>query len=226
LLALNAAIEAARAGEAGRGFAVVADEVRKLAENTKNASESIGKVMFMLQGESAKMLVDSEEMHEIANSSQGVIARLEEKFASFHTSAKTTLSTAHYAQDLSFSSLVKVDHVIYKQRGYALINNPADEDLSKAIRVDHHNCRLGKWYEGPGKEVFGGLASYRALLEPHANVHNSVHKAVDLLSQGWERDEKIQLQIITAMEQAEASSGGVMQTLDRVVAEKHPHATK
>lgn len=226
LLALNAAIEAARAGEAGRGFAVVADEVRKLAENTKNASESIGKVMFMLQGESAKMLADSEEMHEIANSSQGVIARLEEKFASFHSSAKTTLVTAHYAQDLSFSSLVKVDHVIYKQRAYALINNASDEDLQKAVSVNHHDCRLGKWYEGAGKEVFGELSSYRTLLDPHAKVHSSVHAAVELLSQGWERDEKIQLQIIAAMENAESGSRGVMQVLDRVVAEKHPEVAK
>jgi methyl-accepting chemotaxis protein len=99
LLALNAAIEAARAGEAGRGFAVVADEVRKLAENTKNASESIGRIMGMLQLEATKMLQDSDEMHEIANSSQGVIARLEQKFGQFYESAVTTLDGTRYAQD-------------------------------------------------------------------------------------------------------------------------------
>lgn len=97
LLALNAAIEAARAGEAGRGFAVVADEVRKLAENTKNASESIGRIMKMLQGEASRMLVESEEMREIANSSQGVIGQLEKKFGHFYESAVTTLNGARYA---------------------------------------------------------------------------------------------------------------------------------
>lgn len=49
LLALNAAIESARAGEAGRGFAVVADEVRKLAQNTQQATESIGTMIDRLQ---------------------------------------------------------------------------------------------------------------------------------------------------------------------------------
>ncbi|MBE0484041.1 MAG: methyl-accepting chemotaxis protein [Bacterioplanes sp.] len=49
LLALNAAIESARAGEAGRGFAVVADEVRKLAQNTQEATESIGSMINQLQ---------------------------------------------------------------------------------------------------------------------------------------------------------------------------------
>ncbi len=222
LLALNAAIEAARAGEAGRGFAVVADEVRKLAENTKNASESIGRVMQMLHGEAAKMLTDSEEMYEIADASQSVITRLEEKFGRFYQSAKITLSSAHYTQDLSFASLVKVDHVIYKQRAYALINNPDNSELRKAVSVDHQNCRMGKWYEGVGKEVFGGLTAYRSLLEPHGQVHKAAHEAAALLDNGWEQDEKIQAQIIAAMQVAETGSAEVMEVLNRMVAEKHP----
>ncbi|MDP1939465.1 MAG: methyl-accepting chemotaxis protein, partial [Gallionella sp.] len=222
LLALNAAIEAARAGEAGRGFAVVADEVRKLAENTKNASESIGRVMQMLQGEASKMLADSEEMHEIAQASQSVILRLEEKFGRFYQSAKVTLSSAHYAQDLSFASLIKVDHVIYKQRAYALINSPEDDELRKAIGVDHHNCRLGKWYDGAGKAVFGDLPAYRALLQPHSQVHAGAHKAVSLLDAGWEHDDKVQTAMIDAMAGSEASSAVVMEILNRMVAEKHP----
>ncbi len=226
LLALNAAIEAARAGEAGRGFAVVADEVRKLAENTKNASESIGRVMQMLQGEAVTMLTDSEEMHEIANASQTVISRLEEKFGRFYESAKITLSSANYAQDLSFASLVKVDHVIYKQRAYAMINSPDDDELRKAVGVDHQNCRMGKWYEGDGKVAFGNLPSYRTLLDPHGKVHSGVHKTVALLGSGWEGDNKVQAQIIAEMEGAEVASADVMQVLNRMVAEKHPHMAR
>ncbi|OGS90614.1 MAG: hypothetical protein A2Z95_04040 [Gallionellales bacterium GWA2_60_18] len=222
LLALNAAIEAARAGEAGRGFAVVADEVRKLAENTKNASESIGSIMQMLQGEAAKMLVDSEEMHEIANSSQGVIGNLEQRFGKFYESAVTTLAGTRYAQDLSFASLVKVDHVIYKQRAYVLVSETDNDEFRKAVGVDHHNCRLGKWYEGPAKEVFGDLPSYRHLVQPHGKVHSCVHEMVGMLDQKWERDEGLQDRIFNALECAEDASLDVMQTLGRLVAEKHP----
>lgn len=226
LLALNAAIEAARAGEAGRGFAVVADEVRKLAENTKNASESIGKIMLMLQDDASRMQKDSGEMHEIANSSQGVIRRLEDKFAQFNDSAVTTLAGARYAQDLSFASLVKVDHIIYKQRAYVLIAEPSNQEMRNAVAVDHNNCRLGKWYGGAGKEVFGEIPTFQKLLEPHSKVHDSVHDMVSLMDRPWDRDDALQDKIIKAMESAEDASIAVMTTIDKIVADKHPEVAQ
>lgn len=45
LLSLNASIEATRAGEMGKGFALVADEIRSMAENSRQSSQQIGRIV-------------------------------------------------------------------------------------------------------------------------------------------------------------------------------------
>ncbi|HDZ24151.1 MAG TPA: methyl-accepting chemotaxis protein [Desulfobacteraceae bacterium] len=45
LLSLNASIEATRAGEMGKGFALVADEIRSMAENSRQSSQQIGRIL-------------------------------------------------------------------------------------------------------------------------------------------------------------------------------------
>jgi methyl-accepting chemotaxis protein len=221
LLALNAAIEAARAGEAGRGFAVVADEVRKLAENTRKASESIGRVMATLTVEAQRMLDDSHAMRDLAATSRNVIGEMEGRFGQFAGSARETQGRAARAQDMSFASLVKVDHIIYKQRAYMALNTGGEAAYTEAVTVDHHHCRLGQWYEGDGRAEFGATRAYAALSSPHARVHGGAHRMLHYLGQGWEKDLVMQQTMYTAMQEAEEASREVMDLIDRMVEEKH-----
>jgi hypothetical protein len=69
--------------------------------------------------------------------------------------------------------LAKTDHVVYKNNVYALIFG--EESEFKA--VDHHSCRLGKWYTvGIGKELFSTMPSYPALDKPHGIVHDEANR--------------------------------------------------
>lgn len=61
MLALNAAVEAARAGENGKGFAVVAAEIRKLADESKQATTKITKIIKDIQQATNSTVMATEE---------------------------------------------------------------------------------------------------------------------------------------------------------------------
>jgi len=176
LLALNAAIEAARAGEHGRGFAVVADEVRKLAERTQKATQEIAITTNTLKQETSEIQSNSENITEIAINSQEDVGNFYETLNRFSNTTNQSAKEAKYVSEFLFTTLVKVDHIVFKHKAYSAL---LSEDTEKAAEFgDHHSCRLGKWYEGEGKKLFGSTKAYKAIELPHSLVHTNVLSAL------------------------------------------------
>lgn len=222
LLALNAAIEAARAGEHGRGFAVVADEVKALSERTKTATVEITHTLEQFRSRVERMLSDAATTRELTDD---VSARMDDFYSHFTEladSAQRTIDQITYARDRTFASLIKIDHMIYKQNSYMALSKGTDSNEAQAVAVDHTHCRLGKWYyEGIGQERFGTTRAFGGIEQPHMLVHRHMQEALAESEMDWEHDESIRQALIDNVETAEQASSEIMQLLDDMVAEKH-----
>lgn len=214
LLALNAAIEAARAGEHGRGFAVVADEVRKLADRTDKAISEINISLQSMKQDVTSIGEKFETVQEQIQESNEAISGFNSNMDHNALMMRETFTDTEHTAERVFMSLAKLDHIIWKVNTYL----SAVTKKEQFTFVDHHNCRLGKWYyEGEGADFFQKTPSYSSLESPHSVVHNSTHKIFDLM-----KSEEIGSdQFVKVFEEMEHASDGVFATLDRMLQEKN-----
>ena len=222
LLALNASIEAARAGEHGRGFAVVADEVKNLSEHTKDAALEVSQTLNSFNRRVEQMFQEAENSTRLSQEIMTQVGEFERQFADLSHSAQESVGYIRYARDKCFALLTKLDHIVFKQNGYMAIEGPDDLPQAQAILVDHHNCRLGKWYDaGIGYEKFRHTVAYGKLSGPHGQVHSFTQQAYQFSRQNWQQDETLLQGILDSMQQTEQASIEVMDLIDQMVEEKY-----
>jgi hypothetical protein len=203
------------------GFAVVADEVRNLAENTKKATLEIAPVIAAFKGEADSMLKNADAMKGITVESSAVIQRFEEELSRFAASAGESALQLSQARDRCFATLVKLDHVVYKQNAYRALESGHGSPECQAVAVGHHDCRLGKWYDsGAGVQRFSAMPSYAKLEPPHARVHDGVQRMIASLHAGWDGEKDTLQKIYVSFEEVENASNEVMSIIQRIVDEK------
>lgn len=214
LLALNATIEAARAGEAGAGFTVVAAEVKNLSNQTQAAVEKIRDSITSITDNSAQVSERMRELDHRGNEIAETVAVVNQKVHEVETMNAASTNQIIGANDTVFMSLAKLDHVIWKVNTYLSVidGEPVFEF------VDHHHCRLGKWYEaGEGHASFSEMPSYSKLERPHAQVHDATQEVFVLLDASVATADSSLKAGIEAMEQG---SEGVFACLDQMLSEK------
>lgn len=215
LLALNAAIEAARAGEHGRGFAVVADEVRKLAERTHKATGEISLSINSLQQDMSDIQTSAEEMNHVVERSSSSIITFENTLIQLNEGSSKIVNSSHAMENSSFIVLAKIDHILYKARAYNSIM-VCDHKLQT---IDSHQCRLGKWYDGEGKDRFSKAKSYELMRIPHEAVHKNANKNLTYINHGEEYLVDHGSDIISNFKEMEEASEQLFLLMDNVLTE-------
>lgn len=215
LLALNAAIEAARAGEHGRGFAVVADEVRKLAERTQKATSEINISIQTLKQETGTISESAEVMNSVSNESVETLQSFKEKLYQFNKNANEMKVDAEDLKSALMVILVKIDHILFKSNAF---NRVITHKGSQGV-LSHKECRLGKWYYGEAKEIFGFTNAYKQIEPPHATVHDASIEAEELFKDGY--NEKVAPIVIEKFKEMENASMELFELLDEMLVEYH-----
>lgn len=215
LLALNAAIEAARAGEHGRGFAVVADEVRKLAERTQKATQEVEISVQSLKQNAVEIYERSSNMETISSSSAQKLEEFSQTLHQLNEQAKEIDSESTNVLYSVFMVLVKLDHLLFKAKGYkSVFTLRLEEEF-----VDHHHCRLGRWAKGGnGEKIFGTTPSFVRLEAPHKTVHDNIIAAVECVKNNSCTQESEN--VATYFKKAEEASQEVIRILTSMLQEE------
>ncbi|NPA81769.1 MAG: chemotaxis protein [Epsilonproteobacteria bacterium] len=216
LLALNAAIEAARAGEFGRGFAVVADEVRKLADRTDKAVAEVNISLQSMRQDVDNISTQYEEIVSSIKDSVESVVEVDRFLLEKTDTMSEVLDFNNHTNDRIFMALAKLDHILWKINTYI----SAITSKEQFSFVNHHDCRLGKWYyEGEGREYFRKTPSFSKLENPHSRVHNLTKEIFNIINEDKENFEAF----AKVFKEMEEESEKVFEILDKILQEKERH---
>jgi methyl-accepting chemotaxis protein len=201
----------------------VADEVKNLAATTSTASKKIAVIIKRFAEATNTMTENTKSMAESAQTSKDVVTEFEQSFDEFAKMAQTTYENVSKVKVICDASLTKVDHVVYMQKAYRVVEmNDAEGDEAQAVLVDDQSCRFGKWYEsGDGKAFYSHLPVFSAIAEPHAEVHNTVQKIIaEIRNPDWKSKNETHDVILQAFKQAEEVSATLVYLVDQMAVEK------
>ena len=206
---------------------MVQDLVGSSVEQAEEAAEKIGSVLGHVGSNSSRMTAisgllqaQSEAVREIA---EGI-----------HAVASHSQAASRYADDVikavgsseavintQFASLegrnvrnyvlhrAKSDHLLWKKRLSEMLVGL--NSLKSAELSDHHQCRLGKWYDAVSDKALRSNPAFTALLPVHEAVHAHGKKAADLHAKGDVKGAEAE---IAAMERA---SDDVLSRIDALL---------
>jgi len=181
--------------------------MREGAEKVEHGRESIDSAGTEMERLATGITSVTDRMEEVANilieqesatteiaSGVSVIARMSAENVDLINGAITTLEQTAPIIATSIDAFVKQgapnatihaaksDHMIWMRRlSQMLVGRQALDPVELA---DHHSCRLGKWYDAQNDPDLTGHPAWKALVEPHKEVHRAGIAAAEAFNSG------------------------------------------
>jgi methyl-accepting chemotaxis protein len=151
LLAVNAAIEAAKAGEHGKGFAVVAQEVKSLADQSKQSTRQVRKILTDIQKATSGALMAVEqgnkEMQQSAENMNQVDAAMRAIADSLSKSVQLVQQIA-YAVEQQFTGIDQINSAMNNVKTASAQNADAARNLEQvAASISDSGNKLKSFIE-------------------------------------------------------------------------------
>lgn len=237
LLSINASIEASHFWEKWSWFKVVWERIKELSDNTSILALGIEKWLSQFKewfnnDFLKKFLLIKEKTEEVTS----WISFIRNSFDSTINSMLNTNKQLDYVRSLFFISLVKLDHVIFKQIAYKFVSNNWELTNTEidTIRKTHKQCRLWCWYEKhwwtdceswwvynwKWYEEHWNSSDFTKLNLPHKMFHKTIWDILILIeSLDWKITEKDYEKLKDMFLQAETYSNEIFSILDNIVSE-------
>jgi methyl-accepting chemotaxis protein len=146
----------------------VVDNAASVTEQTA-ATEEVARSVAVISEKATRSAGHAERAVEVVAASEKI---LQEQFAEL---SKLDIPDA-------VIQLAKSDHTIWKKKLAGML--VGQEGLKESEFVDHHQCRLGRWYYEMEDPRVRAHPAFRALEGPHRRVHLHARRAYDLFIRG------------------------------------------
>ena len=178
-------------------------QMRNSVESAEQASDTIVSItgaIAEIRDMTAQIAVATEEQSRVAESMSENLATVN---SASEGTADAARQTAQFGQELvrlaeeqrntvaQFRSsavrgfdfdAAKEAHLAWRKRVSDFLDGKAA--LTRSQAVSHEDCLLGRWYYSEGKQKYGSLPGFRAIEQPHTELHSTIRRIVQLKQDG------------------------------------------
>ncbi len=172
---ISASMEHTRSAveEGQTSISSVGDEVRAILGKVGGVAGSVADTAASVTEQTAATEEVARSVNLIKDGATKSSDKAETAFAAVAAAHKTVLGRLSELEQLDIPDAViefaKSDHLMWKMRLASMLSGTIT--LSDAELKDHHQCRLGKWYDNVSDPKFLTNKSFAALQDPHRRVH-------------------------------------------------------